>query len=244
MSGIVVGIPYYSNRAGLAFLMANLQPQMDENDILYIVDDSPDKSGLEIAKMFASSRTLVLCDPTGGGKGIYNGWNYILQAMIDHKKDGAFIINDDVVLSMTCLSNLKRAHKITGDVYDCLVPKTPTREWNSKVLDPNFSWYSKVTTINDIKDTRWMAGFAFYLKREAIERVGLFNTDFDVWYGDTDMEDRVKGKIGLITNEYVYHYGGSSYQYKSPEVQKRIDVDRALYEKLKAKRTETNPSTV
>lgn len=242
MTGIVVGIPYYSNRNGLAFLMANLQPQMTEDDILYIVDDSPDKSGLEIAKTFASSRTNVLCE-VAGGKGIYRGWNMILQAMIDHKKDGAFIINDDVVLSTTCIGNIKRAHRLTGGAHDCLVPKTPSREWNSKVLDPNFSWWSSITTIDDLKDVRRMAGFAFYLKREAIERVGMFNTDFDVWYGDTDMEDRLKGKIGMITNEYVYHYGGSSYKYKSPEVQKRIDVDRALYEKIKAERAKTTPST-
>lgn len=242
MTGIVVGIPYYSNRNGLAFLMANLQPQMTEDDILYIVDDSPDKSGLEIAKTFASSRTNVLCE-VAGGKGIYRGWNMILETMIEHKKDGAFIINDDVALATTCIGNIKRAHRLTGGVYDCLVPKTPSREWNSKVLDPNFSWWSSITTIDDIKEVRWMAGFAFYLKREAIERVGMFNTDFDVWYGDTDMEDRLKGKIGMITNEYVYHYGGSSYKYKSLEVQKRIDIDRALYEKIKAERAKTTPSS-
>jgi GT2 family glycosyltransferase len=240
--GIVVGIPYYSNKVGLAFMMANLQPQMNEDDILYIVDDSPDKSGLEIANMYAGSRTIVLCEVTGGGKGIYNGWNFILQSMLENKKDGAYILNDDVVLSSTCISNLKKADKLTGEKYDALVTNTPNRTYASKRFDPNFKWFNLTTKIDDIKDTKWMPGFAFYLKRHAVERVGVFNTQFDVWYGDTEFENRLK-RIGLISNEYVYHFGGSSYKYKSPEVQKRIDVDRILYEKIKAERDSIKTDT-
>jgi len=229
--GIVVGIPYYSNKAGLAYLLGTLQPQMDENDILYIVDDSPDKSGIEIAKMYAGSRTVVLCETTGG-KGIYNGWNAILESMLEHKKDGAFILNDDVVLSQTCIANIKRADKMTDDV--ALITKTPTREWNSKQFDPNFTWFNPAVKKDDIRPAQWLCGFAFYLKRATVEKIGLFNTDFDVWFADTWYEKQVLnlGTIGRLHNEYIYHFGGSSYKYKSPEVQARIDKDRILYDKL------------
>lgn len=241
MSGIVVGIPYYSNQVGLAFLLANLQSQMSEDDILYIVDDSPDKSGVTIAQMYASSRCVVICDVTGGGKGIYHGWNYILQAMLDNKKDGALILNDDVVLAQTTIPNIKRAHGMTDDL--ALVTKSPTREWNSKRFDPNFKWFNKITSKDDIKPVKWMTGFCFYLKREAVEKVGLFNTDFDVWYGDTEYEKRLGDKIGMLTNEYIYHFGGSSYQYKTKEVQARIDVDRKLYDKIRQDHPKTPDSS-
>jgi GT2 family glycosyltransferase len=83
-----------------------------------------------------------------------------------------------------------------------------------------------------------MPGFAFMLTRDAIKEVGLFNTDFKVWYGDTDYEERLKeaGKrlnippLAVLNNTYVYHFGGSSYKYdKDRAAQQAIIKDQELF---------------
>ncbi len=74
-------------------------------------------------------------------------------------------------------------------------------------------------------------GVAFYLKSVCITQIGKFNEDYKIWFGDDDYSNRLKGKIGKLTNEFLFHFGGTSYKYKSPEVQAVISKDRELYEK-------------
>lgn len=230
---MIVTIPFKSNKTGLAALLVNLQPQLTADDIVYIVDNSTDKDGLKLAEMYGGSRSLILVEV--GNFNIYQSWNIGIQSMIENKQEGILILNDDVLLSYTCISNLKKAHKLTHHL--CLVTKTPTRFWSSNKLDPNFNWFNSPTKLNNIIDTDWMPGFAFYLKRECVEKLGLFDEHFKVWFGDTDYEDRLNlnKKIGLLSNEYIYHYGNKSFNYKDSGTQALIAKDRILYDKKASK---------
>jgi GT2 family glycosyltransferase len=147
--------------------------------------------------------------------------------MVENDQEGTLVLNDDVLLSQTFITNLKKAHHLSSHL--ALVPKTPSRKWKSNRLDPNFRWFNKSITDKDILETNWLCGFAFYLKNECVQLNGVFDTDYKVWFGDTDYELRLKKNIGLINNEYIYHYGGLSYDYSKQEVLAEIGKDRELF---------------
>lgn len=230
---MVITIPHASNQLGLTALLINLQPQLNENDILYIVDNSVNKSGFAIARMFNSHRSIMLVETSG--LGLYQSWNAGIDCMLENNQEGILILNDDVLLSQTAISSLKRADsKHLAYTFAC-----PDRAYNSETISPYFKWYGKPTLT--IKDTSWLSGFAFYLKRDCVKQFGKFDERFRVWFGDTEYEDRIKGKIGRITSEYIHHYGSKSYGYKNSKTQRKIQLDRLLYGRIKkSKSTKTD----
>jgi len=226
---MIVCIPYHKNKLGLVALLVNIQPQLNSGDLIYIIDNSDNREGLEIVKMFKSSRVVILVEV--GKFSIYESWNIGIESMLDNKQEGILILNDDVLLSMTCISNIKKAHNLTEHL--ALVCETPSRAHSSHRLDPNFKWFSSSTTFADIGNTKWMSGFAFYLKKECIEKYGKFDERFKIWFADTFFEQKLQGKIGILCNEYIYHWGNKSFNYKNKETLEIIDKDRKLYKCLK-----------
>ncbi len=105
---MIILIPYYSNNIGLSALLTNIQPQLEATDLIYIVDTSINRSGLEIARMYSSSRCITLVEV--GEYTIYQAWNFGIEAMLENKQEGILILNDDVLLSQTCIANIKKAH--------------------------------------------------------------------------------------------------------------------------------------
>jgi hypothetical protein len=222
---MLIGLPFHSNQIGLTALLINLQTQTTGKDIIMVCDNSPSNTGLGIVRLYGGSKTPILIEL--GKHTIYQSWNLMLKTMVDQDQEGCLILNDDVLLSNTCILNLKRAHNMSEHL--CLTTKTPDRAWTSRRLDPNFSWYNRMVRKEDIVDTQWMPGFAFYLKRECIEQKGYFSEDYQIWFADTEYEARLNGKIGRLENEYIYHFGSSSFNYKDKEVQEVISKDRTIY---------------
>jgi GT2 family glycosyltransferase len=222
---MVVTIPHFSNQLGLTALLINLQPQLNENDIFYIVDNSVNKSGFAIAKMFNTHRSIMLVETSG--LELYQSWNAGIDCMLENNQEGVLIINDDVLFSQTAISSLKRAKSNhLAYTFAC-----PNRAYSADTISSYFKWYGKPNLT--IKDTDWLTGFAFYLKKDCVKQFGKFNEDFKIWYGDDEYADRIQGKIGRITSEYVYHFGSKSYGYKDSETQRKIQLDRLLYRSIK-----------
>lgn len=230
---MIVGIPYKSNQLGLSALLCMLQPQLKSTDAIYVIDNSEDRSGLKIAQMYGSSRMPIVVET--GNYSIYQSWNIAIDFMLDNNDDSVLLLNDDVVISQTLVTNLKRA-LITP--YLAIVPSTPDRRYASRRLDPNFTWYNKMD--GEVVPTDWLCGFAFCLKKEAIKQVGKFNEEFKVWFGDDEYNDRLMDKIGRISDEYVYHFGSSSFTYTKPEVLQVIKKDREKYVQLSGQTTPSN----
>lgn len=217
---MIVCIPHYSNQIGLSALLVNLQPQLSSEDIIYVVDTSPEKSGLKIAKMFSSSRCITLVD--WQPRTIYQAWNAGIRSAYENNQEGVLFLNDDVLLSMTFIKNLKNALKTKADAY---VPNTPEDYYKSDRLNPNFKWFSPMNT--EVKMCNWLVGFVFYLPMITIETKGSFDENFLIWYGDTDYQMRLN-KIARFS-EYVMHYGGTSYEYSSEENKKKIKRDELYF---------------
>jgi glycosyltransferase involved in cell wall biosynthesis len=224
---MIVGIPTKNNSAGLAVVLTQLQPQLKPTDSIYIIDTSDDERGVMIAQMYGSRRLPIAIEVAKTT--IYQSWNRAIEFMLDNKDDGILMINDDLLFSSTFIANLKRASELAD--YDALVPTAPVGYMPTKRLSDSFDWFNTYTTTNKVVKTDWMCGFCFYLPVRTIEKYGVFDEGYKVWFGDTEYNKRL-AKVGRLTNEYVEHYGGMSYRYQDHQLQDIIAQDRKRYELL------------
>jgi hypothetical protein len=139
---ITVVIPYTGNKVGLAQLIMSLQPQLHPDDDIYVVDNTPDRSSLPIAKQYGSNRCYIFVEVTTEKDKrfmIQKG----LQSMKENKHGGALIIEPGCVISTTFIANLKRAARqdLTADFLSPFVSEPV-----DGVMDPNFKFFCPPTT--------------------------------------------------------------------------------------------------
>ncbi len=226
-------IPYHRNREGLAVTLATLQAQIVPPRAIIVIDTSTNKSGLEIARRYATHGQVPVIVEVAPKAGIYEAWNRGLS--IAGSQDVA-IINDDLLLPMNFIDILSLSRALVPAL--AYAPVTPPREHANDEVDVDFPWWSEVPNrAEHFSVVDWLPGFCFMLTSEAIEQVGPFDEGFRVWFGDDDYERRLKqaaAKANLpaiirINTLYVYHYGGRSYHYQTKAVEKQIDKDRAYF---------------
>ena len=221
-------IPYHKNKLGLVSVLVNIQSQLQPNDLdtIIIVDTSKDKSGKKIAETFLS-RTKINPYVIVKQVNIYEAWNIGIK--LSKNKD-CLIINDDILMPNNFLQNLSKAKRLSPDTL-CFVPKTPAMSYTGSYPPYCFFWQSeKLISKKQLKPTGWLPGFVFYLTAECIKKVGNFDTSMKIFFGDNDYGRRIKqkGKITLLPN-YVYHYGGKSYDYLNPKIKQQIKKDKVYY---------------
>lgn len=227
---ISVIIPYHSNKDGLSVLLATLQAQIVPPRQIIVIDTSPEKGGFELAKKYQTT-VPITCEVAQIP--IYEAWNRGIELT---REDDVFIINDDVLLPLNAIDQLGFvASQVPALAY---VPETPPREHSARYVNTDFQWWAEPTErMDQLEAVVWLSGFAFMLTRKAINEVGLFDTRFEVWFGDTDYEVRLHQAgqelnlpaILKLKNLYCYHYGGLSLEYQSKEVQEKIAYDRKAY---------------
>lgn len=228
-------ISYYSAKENLAVLLTLLQGQLIMPKEIIIIDTSPQKTGLEIAQKFTANTGIevkVECARVG----IYEAWNLGIDLA---GGDDVMIMNDDLLVPLN-LIDVFGLVALNTNAY-CIVPATPPKEHYKSRVDVDFEFYARLPqTEADLSFTDWMPGFCFYLSKECIRDVGLFDTKrFKCWFGDDDYQQRIikiarKNNVNAILkidSVYVYHYGGKSYDYQNKEVQRVISRDRKNYAK-------------
>jgi hypothetical protein len=140
---MLVIIPYKGNQTGLAQLLVAIQPQLQHDDDIYILDMSKDNSALRTAKLYGSTRCYILVEPTN--QPYEKAVEYGLEYMKKNKHQGALVISDRCVISNTLIANLKRATKnnkwtkLYIDMYEVLR--------GIDMLDPNFVWFNTPETM-------------------------------------------------------------------------------------------------
>lgn len=232
MRPIVAIVPYHRNADGLAVTLAILQAQIIPPKAIVVLDTSPGRSGLQIARRYATHQTPLVVE-VAPHLGIYEAWNRGLD--LAGEEDVA-ILNDDLLLPLNFIDVLSVARAAFPAL--AYAPVTPPKDHYREEVDVAFPWWSEVPEKPEhVSPTDWLPGFCFLLTQEAVRRVGRFDEGFKVWFGDDDYQERLKQKAqeaGLpailrINTLYVYHYGGASYRYRSKEVQEQIDKDRKAY---------------
>jgi GT2 family glycosyltransferase len=222
-------ITYHNNDTGLAVTLASLQAQIIPPEEIIVIDTSPTKSGLDICQRYATNSVPIKVECARVG--IYEAWNrgIDLAGVSD-----VVILNDDLLLPLNFIDILALVRENVPAL--CIVPQTPNKDHYKDKVDAEFRWYSPLPqSEGDLEAVKWMPGFCFMLTAECVKQVGLFDTKYKVWFGDDDYQQRIlktaKGVVPIlrINPLQVYHYGGTSYHYKSKEVQRQIDRDRKLF---------------
>ncbi len=233
-------VTYYSAQQNLVAILTLLQAQMVQPEEIIIIDTSPTKTGLEIAQKFTSNSGVpikVECARVG----IYEAWNRGIDLA---EGSDVVIMNDDLLIPINFVDVLGLV-SLNVNAY-CIVPATPAKDHYMNRVNVKFAYYAKLPEENnDISIVDWMPGFCFYLSKECIKDVGIFDDKhFKCWFGDDDYQDRIKKAaiknnvipILRINSMFVYHFGGKSYQYQSKEVQRIINKDRKSYAKKHLKK--------
>jgi len=233
MPPLYVCVPYHRNRDGLAVTLATLQAQIVPPRAIIVIDTSRNKSGLEIARRYATHGQVPVIVEVAPRAGIYEAWNKGLS--ITGPQD-TVIINDDLLMPLNFIDILNYTRSLVPAL--AYAPVTPPREHYRDEVDVDFPWWSEVPSRPEhFSQVDWLPGFCFMLTGQAIKQVGTFDEGFKVWFGDDDYQERLKQAaheanlpaIVRINTLYVYHYGGRSYHYQTKTVRAKIDKDRAYY---------------
>src|ERR1044072_9824089 len=96
----------------------------------------------------------------------------------------------------------------------CITPSTYKNKNYSNTVHDSFHWKAhgkEVMTKNSTKFT----GYCFMLSPECIDKVGLLDEEFKIWFGDDDYKARIlqSGTITEVVDLFVAHLGGNSYNY-------------------------------
>ena len=224
MADVTVIIPYHSNKLDLSVLLMQLQSQSILPQSIYLADNSKEQDGLDIVKRYQWSVPIVVDRKPGN---IYESWN----SGINFAKGDTIIINDDVFITSDFIELMVEFMSTNAtDIYcpgtDGFPPVFGMRK--------HYAWISndpvgvEIIDSNPYKYVPLMKGWCFGLPYKTVKKVGLFDTQFKCWYGDTDYERRIfekGGQICMIKGLPVQHFGTSSYSKLKPK------TFRGLYKK-------------
>jgi len=221
-------VTHYSDILGLTATLIMLQTQLELPEEIIVVDTSPEKTGLSIARRYNYNLVpiKVVCEKAQ----INKAWNIGLEVA---GESDVLIINDDLVMPMDLIKRLNYVLK-EANTY-CVVPETVGREFSCPEINMEFKPYS--TEAPAPLKTEWMPGFCYVLSKKCVQDVGKIDEGFDIWFGDTDYEQRIKimaeknGMMAIVKERkaFVYHFGGKSQKYKDEKTLKQIAKDRNYY---------------
>ncbi len=231
-TNISVVIPYYSNTIGLTTILLLLQQQTKRIKNITIIDSSKEQSAKMIVDYVRLPSTNVKIIANFEGN-IYQAWN---KGIKQSKKSDYLILNDDILIPLNFIEILS-ALKQKGHL--CYVPTAAWKGARIENIDENFTWMTKTLQIK-LTPTQWMKGFCFFLPEKTVEKVGLFDESFSIWFGDDDYQMRLLDyarKYNLeaiveIFGCYVFHYGRKSYsKVVKKEFKTNVLKDKKKFEK-------------
>lgn len=197
-------------------------------DQIYIADNSSTQYVKDYASRYHWSVPMVV-DPNPGS--IYASWN----AGMDYAQGDVLIINDDLIISENFIRDLK-GH--SPAVISCpLVPGFPV----TNRVRPNFHWSISNsgeggTFIKEASNTYTpqLRGWCMHIPLYVQKRLGKFDEQFDIWYGDKDYEMRLfKEQMWIkLIDTPVSHYGTSSFSKIPKNTYNQINYsDQVKFEK-------------
>lgn len=154
---LTVVIPYTGNKLGLVSLLTSLQPQLHPTDDIYIIDSTPDRSGLKIAAMYGTTRCYIFVEV---GLYSYKDARFLgIQSAAQNGQKGVLVISDRCFISQTFIANLKKA-AVFG--HKAVAPKVV--EVPHPLMESNFQWFNPPTT--EVKKARISQLFCYYIPTE------------------------------------------------------------------------------
>lgn len=189
---------------------------------LYLIDNaSPDGSGLQLEKTFASRATVIRCtENLGFGQG-----HNICLPMLESKYHA--VINPDITLEEDTLSVLCRYLDEHPDVamvtpqlrfpdgtQQNVAKRVPTllallsRQFDWKWLRPYENYYLMLDRdLSQPQEIQFCTGCFFVIRTEVLRAVGGFDKDYFMFVEDADITRRVMqhGRVVYLPDTHVIH---------------------------------------
>lgn len=231
---MIVVIPYANNPLDLSVLLMQLQCQRVKPKEIFLADNSADGSGVKIAERYQWSVPIATMRNVGT---IYESWNKGIEYALS-KDETVAVVNDDILIPWDFVATMEEYAKTGGALMYC-----PDVDGSAPVgkVRKHYEFYSKSDLDYRLLDHQEysyppsLKGWCFVITKETREKIGLFDTQFKVWYGDKDYEARIfnaGGKVCFIKGMNVHHYGTSSYMKIDKDVFKKSNLeDQLAYEK-------------
>lgn len=145
----------------------------------------------------------------------YTGGNNVgIEHSIKRSADYIVLLNDDIVVSPSFLTEMIKASEtdrqigVAGPKILCLPEKARIYRPYGKI---NYYLQLGLLSLNRMEEPTevdWVCGAALLIKKETVEKVGLLDTDFFLYFDEADFCERAKKmgcKIVYVPSSIVYH---------------------------------------
>lgn len=198
---------------------------------IIVVDNSPDK-------VFSTNKKNVFTIRPGGNTGFSGGNNIGIKEALNRGADYILLVNDDTTVHPDMIKNLKevlekeenigvaspkiyfaKGHEFHKDRYKkeelgrVFWFAGGYTDWNNAV-----SVHRGVDEVDkgqyeDIGEIDFATGCCMMIKREVVEKVGMFDEKYFLYYEDDDLCMRIKNagfKLYYVPSAMMYHENASS----------------------------------
>ena len=194
---------------------------------IFLVDNASEDNSVKKLKKEFSYLTFIQNKKNLGFTGANN---IAIKEAIRKKFEYIMLLNNDTEVKYNFFEplvlSLKKDKKLAAVQPLILNFRDKNKVWNFGGKFNKFFGYvatmnegvdkSKITEI-EIKNTEWITGCCFLFRSEIVDKIGLLDDYFFVYYEDADFSIRIKEagyEIGLQKNSEIYHHEGASWKFK------------------------------
>ncbi|HZJ18045.1 MAG TPA: glycosyltransferase family 2 protein, partial [Patescibacteria group bacterium] len=200
-----------------------------------VVVDNGSKEILSLPKEFEKDTLLIRSEENTGFSG---GYNIGIKKALGKDADYVLIVNNDTVVDPLMIKNLlkvlesdKKIGVVTPKIYFAKEHEFHKDRYSKDELGKVF-WYAggrtdwaNVTSIHrgvdevdkgqydKVEKTEFASGCCMLFKREVLEKVGMFDDKFFLYYEDADLNERIKKKgydIYYVPEAVLVHVNAAS----------------------------------
>lgn len=212
--------------------------QSNINKTICVIDNfSSDDTIRIISSDFPDVKLIKLESNIGFGKANNIGLNYGLSQGFDY----FFLLNQDTLVSEGLLGKLIKSYR-ENNIFGILSPIH--FDGSGENFDINFEYFLKIQKktrilselinrdrfLNDkCFEVEFINAASWFLSKEVLLSVGVFNPIFPHYGEDTDFYNRLifhKGKSYIFTGGFINHFSLHSYQSNKFELIKRFDREK------------------
>jgi len=214
-------------------------------DVVVIDNDSTNESVEKIKNWINNKKTavnykLLINDRNAGFAG---GNNPGIEYAIKNKSDYALLLNNDTIVDPGFLEKLVKVGE-SSRKFGIIGPKIYYETDKNRIWfgGGDFSWLSggrhmDYDKIDDkpqdeaIKEIKFMTGCCLLIKREVIEKIGLMDEDFFLYYEDTEWSLRARKfgyKIIYAPAAHIWHKISRSVKPKTNPIVHYYHIRNAL----------------
>lgn len=141
---VTVLLLFRKNYINFSILLSTLQSQLSPEDDIYIVDSSPDRQALTLAKVYGTTRCYIFVEPAS----IEHSLEYGLQSMAENDQQALIFLDENCFISLTFIMNMKQA---INSNYEIVSPVVKQNEYEK--MDNDFKFFkSRQMSLTDAED--------------------------------------------------------------------------------------------